>query len=226
MAPLAVTAVTNFILASEVFLLAGLLLGRKQLVGSAAWLWGMVLVWLGLGALLGGIDHGFIEPLGETPAWVIFQRSYWGVLGLMTLFVLLTTSRQFFPARVQGPILALGLVQLVVYLALEILLGDFLVVILNYAPIMVLFLVFNLIGLKAGTGSWTMIAGVIIMSIASALQALGVDTFSPVDRNGLYHIVAMVGVAFLYWGGLRLPIALPGSVREMGQGGPRSTAGL
>ena len=55
---------TNFILASEVFLLAGLLLGRIKVVRSAEGFWSAALLFLGIAALLGGIDHGFLESYG------------------------------------------------------------------------------------------------------------------------------------------------------------------
>jgi len=31
-----------------------------------------------------------------------------------------------------------------------------------------------------------------------------VDVFAPLDRNGLYHLLSMIGVVFLYSGGVRL----------------------
>jgi hypothetical protein len=66
---------------------------------------------------------------------------------------------------------------------------------------MVLLLVMNLIGLKNGTGSWVMIAGILILFAASAIQELGVDVFSPLDRNGLYHLISMAGVVLVFLGG-------------------------
>jgi hypothetical protein len=36
------------------------------------------------------------------------------------------------------------------------------------------------------------------------VQALGVDVFSPLDRNGLYHLLAMLGVALAAYGGRAL----------------------
>jgi hypothetical protein len=84
---------------------------------------------------------------------------------------------------------------------------SFLVAILNYAPVMLLLLVLNGIGLRRGTGSLGMMAGILILAAGSLVQALKVDVFSPLDRNGLYHVVSMIGVAFLYRGGLRLRAA-------------------
>jgi hypothetical protein len=77
-------------------------------------------------------------------------------------------------------------------------------VILNYSPIMLLFLVMNVIGLRSGRGSRPMIGGILILFLASAIQAAGINTFTPLDRNGLYHVVSMIGVVFLYRGGMRL----------------------
>ena len=63
---LAVTSITNFILASEIFFLAGLQLAAPKARFSAAWFWGGAMFALGTSALLGGIDHGFIEAAGRS----------------------------------------------------------------------------------------------------------------------------------------------------------------
>lgn len=207
MTALAVTAVTNFILACEVFLIAGLLLGRPKAIGSAAGVWGLTLACLGLSALLGGIDHGFVEPFGQTPSRIALERANWAVLGLTTLGVFVTTARQFFSPAVQRVIFAIAGLQLALYLALIAFVGNFLVVIVNYAPVMLLLLVFSVIGLKDGRGSRPMIAGVALLFAASGVQASGFDAFSPVDHNGLYHLIAMAGVVALYFGGLKLKTA-------------------
>ena len=77
-------------------------------------------------------------------------------------------------------------------------------VILNYAPVMLLLLAMNFIGLNNGRGSWSIIAGILILFTASAIQVVGIDNFNPLNRDGLYHLVSMVGILFLYLGGLRL----------------------
>jgi hypothetical protein len=119
----------------------------------------------------------------------------------MTFFILMTTAAQFFPRKVFRVILMVGLLQFAVYTLLVLLIDDFLVVIVNYVPVMVLLLVMNFTGLKNGTGSWVMIAGILILFAASAIQELGVDVFSPLDRNGLYHVVSMLGVVLVFQGG-------------------------
>ena len=197
-----VTAITDFMLASEAFFLAGLTAGRPKARFSAAWFWAGMLVLLGLGALLGGIDHGFFEPAG-LPRYGI-ERANWIVLGAMTFCLLMATAKQFFPPAVERVVLAVGVVQFAIDTAAVLLVDSFLDVILNYAPVIVLLLAMSAIGLKKGTGSWAMIAGILVLFLASGIQAMGVDTLSPLDHNGLYHVVTMAGVAFLYLGGKRL----------------------
>ena len=197
-----VTAITDFILACEAFLLAGLMAGRPKARFSAAWFWAGALVLLGLGALIGGIDHGFFEP-ANLPRYVI-GRANWMVLGAMTYCLLMATAKQFFPPPVQRVVMIAGMVQFAIDTAAVLLVDSFLDVILNYAPVIVLLLAMNVRGLKSGSGSWAMIAGILIQFLASAIQAMGVDALSPLDHNGLYHVVSMASVAFLYLGGRRL----------------------
>ena len=82
--------------------------------------------------------------------------------------------------------------------------GSFGVVVLNYAPVMLLLLGLSIAGLASGKGSWQMIVGILIAFAASAVQALGVNVLAPLDRNSLYHLGIMLAVVFLYLGGLRL----------------------
>ena len=205
MTDLAVTSITNFLLASLVFFLAGMIVQVPKERFSAAWFWGFTMTMLGLGALLGGIDHGFFEIPG-LPRYAI-QRADWVVLGLVTFGVLMTAATQFFSRQVFRGFLVFGVSQWVVYSIIALFVDSFLVVIINYAPVMIFLLVMSALGLKSGLGSRQMITGIVILFVASGIQAAGLDTFSPVDRNGVYHLLSMVGVYFLYLGGRKLKTA-------------------
>jgi len=202
MTALAITSITNFLLAAEVLFLAGRMSRTPKIRFSAAWYFSGVLMLLGVAALLGGIDHGFFEP-ANMPRYLI-QRSDWILLGGVTFCLLTTTAKQFFPPAVQRIVLFAAVVQFAADTAAVLLVDSFLVVILNYAPVMLLLLVMSFTGLRSGRGSPQMVAGILILFAASGIQAAGVDVFRPLDRNGLYHLLSMIGVAFLYLGGVRL----------------------
>jgi Family of unknown function (DUF6962) len=199
---LAVTSITNILLASLVFFLAGRMSRIPKARFSAAWYFTGVLLLLGAAALIGAVDHGFFEP-AQLPRYGI-QRADWIVLGGVTFCLLMTTARQFFDARFQRILQIAAVIQLVADSVAVLLVDSFLGVILNYAPVILLLLVMNVLALRSGTGSLHMIAGIVILSIASAIQAVGWDALSPLDRNGVYHVVSMLGVVFLYLGGVKL----------------------
>ncbi|MCJ7709523.1 MAG: hypothetical protein MUQ32_01705 [Chloroflexi bacterium] len=192
-------------MASEIFFLAGLMVKTPKARFSAAWFWGGAMFALASSALIGGIDHGFVEPAGLSRYFI--QRPNWIVAGVATFCMLLATARQFFPPRWQRTALILGAIQLIVYVIAVLLIGDFRLVILNYAPVLLLLLLMSVLGLKHGAGSWQMVVGILVLLAASAVQVLGVDMFNPLDRNGLYHAISMVGVLFMYWGGQRLKVS-------------------
>jgi len=93
---LAVTSITNILLASLVFFLAGRMSRIPKARFSAAWYFTGVLLLLGTAALIGAIDHGFFEPANMPRYWI--QRADWIVLGGVTFCMLMTTAKQFFDA--------------------------------------------------------------------------------------------------------------------------------
>ena len=202
MSPLAVSALTDFLLACEVLFFAGRLVQLPKQRFSAAWYWSAAMTLLGLASLIGGIDHGFIEMQGLERFPI--QRADWLVAGAMTGCVLMTATTQFIPSRLHRLALGLTLLQFGLYALAVFLIDNFFVVIVNYAPVMLLLLALSMRGLGSGRGSLSMIAGIAIQFGASGVQASGVDAFTPLDHNGLYHLISMVGVVFLFHGGRHL----------------------
>lgn len=199
---LAITAVTNFILASEILFLAGMMVRTPKARFSPAWFWGGAMVALGTSALLGGIDHGFVEAAGLDRFAI--QRSNWLVMGVAVLCLVLATARQFFGPIWQRRLDLAAVVWLAAHAAAVVAIGDFLVVVISSGAAMLLLLAASLAGLPSGRGSWPMIAGVVVLLGASIAQGLGIDPDGPLSPSGLYHVIAMVGVPFMYLGGQRL----------------------
>ncbi len=204
MKTLEVTAMTCFLAAGEAFLAAGFLLGRAPISASASGFWGFTILFLAAGLLLGGLDHGFFEPKGNTRGRMIMHKATWICTGVMTFFTLLTALYRFAPVEWHPPVIIIGLVQFLVFYFFAARIHNYLVVIVNYAPALLILLVLNLLGLPSGSGSWWFIIGILISIMASIVQALGVDRFAPLDRNGLYHVVIMAAIVFLFAGGLGL----------------------
>lgn len=213
MTALQVSALTDFLLACLAFFCAGALVARPAQPRSAAWYWRGAMFFLALAALLGGTDHGFVEPSGLARGPI--QRGTWVVLGLMTTAVLLTLGAQFLgPAR-QRLLGGLAVAQLGAYLVAVVVVDSFLVVVVNYLPVILALLAFNLHALwrrkgggegdgEGGKGQWTIVLGILTLLLASTVQALRIDVYSPLDHDGLYHLISMPGVVLLYFGGRRL----------------------
>lgn len=199
---LAITAITDFALAVEACFLGGLLMQAPKERLSAAWYWSVSMLLLGTAALLGGIDHGFIEPAGLPRSWI--QRLTWSLLGATTFCIVQTIAAQFFAGRTAYLISRAGIVQLALYLIVVLGFDSFFIAVLNYSPVMLWFLLLNVAHLRDGRGSWQMICGVCLLVLASTVQVLGVDVLSPVDHNGLYHLISMPALLLLFFGGRRL----------------------
>lgn len=197
-----VTALTDLLLSLEALVLAAALWRLASARQSAAWYWRLALGAMGLGALLGALHHGLFPPPSVTGYWL--ERVDWIVLAVMTYFFLMATAAQFFPASKYLRIHDLGVFQLTLNIGLIQAFDNFLLVTLNYAPVMLLLLAVNVRGLRNGTGSWPMLAGLLFLLAAVAIQASGIDTLAPLDHNGLYHVVSMIGVWFLYLAGKQL----------------------
>lgn len=205
MSSLEITSITNFILAAEVYFVAGLLFGKGPGKSSPALLWSYAMAALGTAALLGGLDHGFFELTRDgTLVRTILQRVTWVFIGLTTFFVLMTAGKQFFDKKYGKIFVAAASIQFVLSVVLSILFNNFLLVIVNYAPVMLFFLVMNSINLKSGRGNGAMTAGLVLTFIAAGIQQSKMQVLSPVNHNGIYHLVMMVAVVFFYYGGTAL----------------------
>ncbi|MBN2444213.1 MAG: hypothetical protein JXJ04_22810 [Spirochaetales bacterium] len=209
LSPLAMTSITNFLLSSETFFLTGLLFARHKSPGSASYSWQLVMLFLAIAALIGGIDHGFFEIQGDSLAREIMKYITWIFLGIVTFLLALTIIKQYSQQSHHKILYLLALIQLIVNILLIFIVNNFLIVLVNYAPLMILMLIFNFINLKKGSGSWSMIIGILIGFIASGIQAAGIDIFTPINRDSLYHIGMMISVIFFYKAGLLLKTENP-----------------
>lgn len=196
--PWEVTAITNFAAAGEAFLAAGFLLGRTPKLASAQGFWAAAMLCFAVGFLLGGIDHGFFEPKGNTTSRLVVQKISWFFGGATTYLITLSTLFQYTDGSLRSVFVFVGLAQLVAFLTLATRIHHFLLVMINYIPILLVLFILNLIWLSSGSGSLYMIFGIAASVLAATFEAIGIDAFTPIDRHGVYHLVMMAAVALFF----------------------------
>jgi hypothetical protein len=196
--PWEVTAITNFVAAGEAFWGAGFLLARTPNLGSAQGLWAAAMLTFAIGFLVGGIDHGFFEPKGNTTGRLIVQKVCWFFGGATIYLITLSTLFQYTDGSLRTILIFVGSAQLVTFFILAIRIHHFLLVMINYIPVLLILLILNLMGLSSGSGSLYMIFGIVACMLAAIFEGIGIDVFTPVDRHGVYHLVMMAAIALFF----------------------------
>jgi hypothetical protein len=196
MSPLALSAISDFILAAEALFVAGMLVVQPRARGSAHWYWNWSILCLGVGSFVAAVDHGFIEGRDLLPDTNIVTRCGWLAVGVAVAALLAAIQAQFFPRRPW--ILAIALVQFAIFVAAVFASDRYIVVSLNAAPELLLLLGLAIPGVKRGMASPALIVAPALVILASAVQASGFDGLAPVDHNVLYHLIMLVAVAFFY----------------------------
>ena len=200
MTDLAVSALTNAILAAEIFFLAGLSFREGQDRWSASWLFALYLSLIGLANLLGTIDHGFLEPI-DHPANIPVRTATRSVIALGTFTLLLSTARQFFGPLGTRICLVVGLVGLAATLWVTATQDNFLVLVAGNFVVMMLTLGLHLWGLRRGIGSAMLCAGIVASIATSMIIPFGGSGIEPFGLYGTFHIGLIVASFILYLGG-------------------------
>ncbi len=196
MSPLAWSAISDFVLAAETFFAAGMLWSKVRPIGTPSWFWALATLALGFSAFLAAIDHGFIEGHGILPDNNIVTRCGWLATGTATAALLCAIQGHFLPR--QRWLLAVALVQLIVFVVMVFASETYLVVSLDAAPELLILLGFALAGLRSGRSSLALVAVPALIIIASVVQASGFDGLAPLDHNVLYHLILILAAAFYY----------------------------
>ena len=182
---------------------------RSSAYPAAKW-WSLALLATGIAALAGGIWHGFHHRWSPLTGWLLWRLTVWSV-GLGSCAMLIAT----FQARVHPPLRqrlqTLAVIEFALYGLWMLGHGDFLWVIADYAPAMLV--VLGLHGWafarrRLPADGW-MVAGVIVSFAAAAVQALELAPHPRFNHNDLYHLIQMGALACFYRGarGLRdLPV--------------------
>lgn len=197
---LALSALTDVILACELFFLAGLSFRPGVQPLSPAWIWALTLALIGLASMLGAIDHGFFEAIGHEGhrPFVIATRI---VIVLGSLSMIVAASFQYLSAPLRLGFVVAGALGALWPVFMILTSDDFLSVILYYSAGLVFLLVLSLIRFRQNSGTLAMIAGILLTLGVSAMIPMQSPGFWGLGLYGSYHVLLMPIVVLLYFGG-------------------------
>ncbi|MDH5647438.1 MAG: hypothetical protein OEZ01_15620 [Candidatus Heimdallarchaeota archaeon] len=194
------TMITDYIIAIYTVILIFLLLETSVLTSTALWI--ISLAFLCVGAVLGGTDHGFQDNFTEKTIYRIKQATYL-CIGMASLFMLLGTIYSSISNEIVIIVfVAISIIKSMIFIYNIRSKNQFKYVIIEYAPSMVLVLIFKIYSLIVWNdpSSIWIIIGVIISFISAAIQASKFSLHKHFNHNDIYHVVQMIGIYFFYKG--------------------------
>ncbi|TDK50662.1 DUF6962 family protein [Antarcticimicrobium luteum] len=197
---LSISAITDIILACELFFLAGLCFRPGVQTGSPAWIWGFTLALIGLASLIGAVDHGFYEPVGHPMHRPLIVATRITIIA-GSLCMIVAVALQYLTGRLRAGVLALGLLTATWPLHVILTSDDFMAVILYYSASFLIALALSVIHLTQNRGTVPMILAIIGALGISAMVPLGSQGFWCLGLFGSYHVLLMPVVIALYLGG-------------------------
>ena len=168
-------------------------------------LWGLSFLGMALAATAGGTSHGFAAHLGGVETSWVWKVTVFST-GLSSAAMLAAAVTARLARAVRMAMHGLVVAKLAVYLAWMSVHDDFLFVIYDYAPSMlVVVALLALPGRDAPLqGSGWVAAGVAVSFAGALVQQSGFTLHRHFNHNDLFHVIQMAGVWLLYRGGIRL----------------------
>lgn len=163
--------------------------------------WGIAFGVLGIGALAGGISHGFAPYLSE-PAYTVIWRITLYSIGISSFYMVSGTARAALRHRIASWLILIAGIKLVVYLYRVTTTPSFALAIYEYVPHMIAVLVMGVMLRKRRrdvSGLWLSL-GVVVSFAAAGVQFKGFALHPNFNHNDLYHVIQMVGLILFYRG--------------------------
>lgn len=199
------TLITDWLLAAQCLLLGWRLLRASRLHASRAQaLLGGALLSTALAAFVGGGAHGFATYLSATTAWLVWKVTVL-TIGATTLLLLAMAARATLLGAARKVLIGAAVVQACIYSAWMLTHDEFIWVIADYVPAMILVLLLMLLAWRRGArfAPW-MIAGIVASFVGAGIQAMRLAPHPSFNHNDLYHVVQMGATWLLYRGGMLL----------------------
>ena len=194
---LELVSLSDFVLSALCLFLSGILFGKVKSHLSTYAMLCYFFLFAGLSAFMGGIDHGFFEPINQR----YFPRTLtYLFVATATFFLFKYTIFTFFKGKVRRLLLILAYLQLIAFMISAFFYHNFILVVANYAPILLLFFIMNLIHIKNSKREYYFTLFCIILIIATLVQAFEIKLSNNINGDTFYHIIAFIGYLFLYKG--------------------------
>ena len=163
-------------------------------------LFAAALVSTAVAALAGGVTHGFQPYLSATADTVLWKLTVLSI-GVTSLLFLVATAVATLVGVGRRVLIGVALIEWLVYSLWMLRHDEFIWVIADYVPAMLVVLVLQVRRMRRGEREAGWIVGGIVLSLLGAgVQAAGLAPAPWFNHNDLYHVVQMVAVWLLYRG--------------------------
>ena len=194
---LELVSISDFALSIVCLFLAGLTLGNGKTNKSPDTYLGFFIIFIGLSAFMGGLNHGFFEPLDQSyyPKLLTYIFAAGG-----TFCIFSYTIKVFTKGKVANILTFISYVQLVGFVLATFYIDNFILVIGNYAPILFFFFIMNVINFKKGKKEKYLTFFCIVMNLGTCVQLTKINISELIHSSTLFHVIILFGYIIMYYG--------------------------
>ncbi len=197
------TTITDYILGVLAFVLGLRLWAAANREGQTSMrLWSLSFFTVTVAALAGGTSHGFAGVLSPLAQAVLWKTTVWSI-GLTAALLLAAVAWSSLRGRGRSLLVGLAGVQFVVYALWMLRHDDFIYVIADYLPAVLVVLALQIAAWRRGTpGADMLVLGIVTTLVGAGVQASGFTLHRHFNHNDLYHVIQMAATVMLYRGAL------------------------
>ena len=194
---LELVSISDFALSMVCLFLAGLTLGNGKTNKSPDKFLGYFILFVGLSAFMGGLNHGFFEPLHQSyyPRLLTYVFAAAG-----TFFIFSYTIKVFTKGKILNILNIVSYIQLIGFVLASFYIDNFILVIGNYTPILFFFFMMNLLNLKKGKREQYFSLFFLIMALGTIVQITKISASDLINNSTLFHTIVLIGYIILYFG--------------------------
>ena len=167
--------------------------------------WGLAFGALSVGALSGGVSHGFAPQLSEAAYAIVWRITLYSI-GVASYYMVAGTARAALRHQIGSWMILVAAVKLAGYLYWTTVRPEFSMAVYDYVPNMLAVLVMGMMlkrRRRDPAGFW-LAAGVVVSFLAAGIQLSGLALAENFNHNDLYHVIQMLALVLFYRGASRL----------------------